>query len=499
MKSRIVSILFTMSMSGLLLLTVFLTLPSTLKANVTATTYLVPQDFPTIQEAVNNATDGDTISISAGVYTENITITVKTLTLVGIDKETTIIDGNAISQALTISDDAKVTINSLTIRNGYGTYGGGISAQGSQVTISNVLLINNTFDFMSNLGSGAAISAVDTDVTISNSQLISNTSSGGSGAIYFQANLQPSALAIYHTQILSNSTSGFGGGIRIFNNATAPSPLISHSTIAYNSALAGGGIAVNGTGTPAPLKIINSTISNNEGSSFGGGLLVFSEAQLTQTTVVNNQPSGIHLGSANLILNSSIVANNSGTDCNPAGTSSISSTGYNIASDNSCQLNLGSDLPNSDPLVGLLQDNGGATWTHALLSNSPALGAAVGCTVDDQRGRPRAMASCDIGAYEAQPYANDDLLLTSAPLISVAVDVLANDLPGLTGTFNLESVAQPVNGVASIVNQQVVYTPTAGFVGTEVMTYTISDDVVTSTARLTVIVDGRLYLPLVIR
>ncbi|MGH2891287.1 MAG: choice-of-anchor Q domain-containing protein, partial [Solirubrobacteraceae bacterium] len=68
----------------------------------------------------------------------------------------------------------------------------------------------------------------------------------------------------------------------------------------------------------------------------------------------------------------------------------------------------GPPLSSADPMLGLLQDNGGPTETMALLPGSPALDAvpATGtvCKTSDQRGvsRPQG-AACDIGAYEHAP------------------------------------------------------------------------------------------------
>jgi len=62
-------------------------------------------------------------------------------------------------------------------------------------------------------------------------------------------------------------------------------------------------------------------------------------------------------------------------------------------------------------MLGPLADNGGATWTHALLLDSPAIDAVsvVSCTLStDQRGAPRPIVQtssdtpCDIGAVEQQ-------------------------------------------------------------------------------------------------
>ena len=69
----------------------------------------------------------------------------------------------------------------------------------------------------------------------------------------------------------------------------------------------------------------------------------------------------------------------------------------------------GSDILNRNPLLGPLQDNGGSTDTHALLSRSPAIdkGTNAGCPRTDQRGKVRPMdgdgkgkAVCDVGSFE---------------------------------------------------------------------------------------------------
>jgi hypothetical protein len=61
--------------------------------------------------------------------------------------------------------------------------------------------------------------------------------------------------------------------------------------------------------------------------------------------------------------------------------------------------------------LGPLADNGGFTWTVALLPGSPAIDAGI-CTgldgspvTEDQRGAARPQGpGCDMGAYEAPPY-----------------------------------------------------------------------------------------------
>jgi parallel beta-helix repeat protein len=72
--------------------------------------------FETISEALDYAQDGSTIYVYSGTYYENFTIDLS-ITLVGEDKQTTIIDGEEAEKVINIlSDD--VTLKELTIRNG---------------------------------------------------------------------------------------------------------------------------------------------------------------------------------------------------------------------------------------------------------------------------------------------------------------------------------------------------------------------------------------------
>jgi hypothetical protein len=94
----------------------------------------------------------------------------------------------------------------------------------------------------------------------------------------------------------------------------------------------------------------------------------------------------------------------------------VNSDGYNLSSDGAGGLLTSlTDLINTDPMLGPLQDNGGPTFTHALLHGSPAIDQGKNFTgsATDQRGLPRTMDSpcianalggdgTDIGAFEVQ-------------------------------------------------------------------------------------------------
>ena len=72
-----------------------------------------------------------------------------------------------------------------------------------------------------------------------------------------------------------------------------------------------------------------------------------------------------------------------------ANNGAATSNGYNLSNDDGGSiLTATGDRINTDPMLGPLQDNGGPTFTHALLPGSPAIDAgknfAAGTT--DQRG-----------------------------------------------------------------------------------------------------------------
>jgi nitrous oxidase accessory protein len=70
-----------------------------------------------IQDLIENASSGDIINIPSGVYYERIRIN-KSVSLIGEDKETTIIDGGGNGPIIIITTK-KVTVSGFTIQNGY--------------------------------------------------------------------------------------------------------------------------------------------------------------------------------------------------------------------------------------------------------------------------------------------------------------------------------------------------------------------------------------------
>ncbi len=172
----------------------------------------------------------------------------------------------------------------------------------------------------------------------------------------------------------------------------------------------GGGISNIGT-----LIVTNTTFTNNMATDKDGGIRASDGSTLILTNVTMNvneasdgDGGGLYNNTlATISLINTIVANSvSGGDCSGI----ITSLGNNLDSDNTCGLASPGELSGMVPLLGLLQDNGGPSFTHALHLGSPAIdtGDNTVCPAADQRGVSRPLdgdgdlsAICDIWAYEA--------------------------------------------------------------------------------------------------
>jgi len=327
------------------------------------------------------------------------------------------------------SYDVLIIQDSTISDNVAAQYGGGVSAYQSTIT-----LIGTTFQGNESSASGGGLSTTYSTVDISGGSLFeSNTAQDMGGGIY---NAQDSVLTIQESTVSDNqalATSGFGGGGII--NDSQGTMTITTSTISGNtSGYYGGGVVNLGTmvisqstfhnNTAAfagggiwggNLAMINSTVSGNHSGNPGGGVYAQINTSIANCTIVHNTTDywtggGLSSYPNNTIKNSIVALNTAGaldlSDC--SGNPPLNTLGENLSSDYDVICKLRGFSIQADPLIGPLADNGGPTWTHALLPGSPALDVATDCT--DTTGSPLAFdqrfasrpggPECDIGAYE---------------------------------------------------------------------------------------------------
>jgi hypothetical protein len=398
------------------------------------------------------------------------------------------VDGGVIDSICTASSTSgctdTLTIANLTIQNGFaeenggGVYvwytplvmrnvivsnntassGGGIYIHGSTATLDHVIVTGNKavplYDSYGGEGGGIYNYGL---LTVSDSTIFANTASeasgyDGAGGGFYNAGWA----GLTNVVITGNSVPGAegnGGGI-MNKSINSPTALLSltDSTLRDNQATHGGGLSndlsevlitgstiYNNTSTTAGggilntnsarLTLINSTISGNNGGNEGGGIVSNqgSTLNMTNDTIADNQAThtgGLIYESGSIYLLNVLLDGNSGGNCG----SMVIGGSYNISSDASCSFCGEFNNNGVTTKLGPLQDNGGPTETHALLSGSPAIdaGSALLAPNVDQRGLPRphdgnndGVSDIDIGAFEfgfisaegIKPYA----LVTATP------------------------------------------------------------------------------------
>jgi hypothetical protein len=191
-----------------------------------------------------------------------------------------------------------------------------------------------------------------------------------------------------------NGGSAFGGGI----GCELSSVSMTNSTISGNSAIAGagGGNSNHGGGISAELctvTVSHSTIVSNSlsnGSTLDGAGLFNSDGTIElRNTILAANDGMVDLVNADMVgLTDSLDFNLIGTTNGPV--NAMPNDQFNV----------------SAAALGLspLQDNGGPTFTHALLAGSIAIdaGGNPGAPATDQRGFPRIVDGVvDVGAFES--------------------------------------------------------------------------------------------------
>ncbi|MEM9774145.1 MAG: choice-of-anchor Q domain-containing protein [Chloroflexota bacterium] len=349
---------------------------------------------------------------------------------------------------ITIAADTVVTINNLAVVNGRPDgNGGGIYNEGD-LTLKNVIVAENVvpqpirqgggiwnsgdLDITDNssiqgngAGRGGGIANISGVLSLNNTEVKDNVASSTGGGIYSRPNFTDGDghLFLFESTIHDNDADS-GGGIYLIG--TDLGSFIQNSTIDNNSAANGGGILT----WSATLTVINTTVSENTATSQGGGFNNRNDGfddptyvSLIYTTVSHNSAGFANSGggiynTADFRMYASIVAEQvQGGNCKgfTGFPQVITSTGFNLDDDNTCDLFLPSDKSGANADLGTLQNNGGPTETVALHINSDAINggapASAFCASSalvagrDQRGYARLRGGvCDIGAYESQVF-----------------------------------------------------------------------------------------------
>ncbi|MCK4900288.1 MAG: right-handed parallel beta-helix repeat-containing protein [Anaerolineales bacterium] len=234
------------------------------------TQFLVPEDYPTIQQAIDAAKDGDDVIVSPGSYKENIDFKGKDITVRSIDPEdgivvkTTIIDGGEKGSVVTFQsgETREARLVGFTITNG----------SGSEIAIFNEETII--------IAGGGILITGGASPTIEGNTIGRNHSQAGGGIAVFSGT---SPIIVGNT--INNNDGDFGGGGIIVGEDS--SPIIQENTIKDNVGKYGGGIDVI---LVSSVQIVGNSFSGNR-ADYGGGVYVTNESTVTITanTFSNNE------------------------------------------------------------------------------------------------------------------------------------------------------------------------------------------------------------------
>lgn len=322
-------------------------------------------DYYTIQEAIDAASDGDTVYVYSGIYNENVIVD-KTINLTGTGKTSTIIDGGGSGDVLRVTSDG-VDISGFKITgSGSSNEEAGIkliNVQNCSISHNNLTLngrygvrldnsdnnsiANNYISF--NDYKGVNILSSDKN-TISNNQIsnhrygISLQSSTESNIIsntMVENSITFSANRVEHWNSHTIDTSNTVSGKPIYywkdrDGGTVPSGagqvILAKCTnvTVENQELTNGSVGIY-LGFSTKINVINNNVSNNQ---FGMWIWYSSQNFIKYNVAFSNEWDGIHLTSSNenIIINNEVISNiRNGMELTESGENEIIS---NIASGN---------------------------------------------------------------------------------------------------------------------------------------------------------------------
>lgn len=334
-----------------------------------------------ISDAIQVATNGDTILVYPGLYEEPATVEVnKRLRIVGFGPDSTLIRMTAPPDeagfVLVVTNE--VPAGGVIEISGF-SVGGGWAGEiytfphpdrcPDLVRVNNCALWGATGSPSGGSSEGYAYRADNCPTELRNS-----TVTASQHGIW----IDDTDHVIVNSAVFGNTSETNGAGIEITETATLT---LENVTVSGNTSTSGEGAGIWNRGT---AYIQNSTIAFNESSTgYAAGLK--SEGMTT--------------------ISNSIIAENIGNNCGGLPVSQ----GFNLDSDGSCELNGVGDISGIPSGLSPLADNGGPSPTHGLELWSPALDAIVSNPFPstDQRLVPRPQdgdgdgsAAADMGAFE---------------------------------------------------------------------------------------------------
>ena len=382
-----------------------------------AATINVPAGQPTIQAAINAASNGDTVLVAPGTYRENINFMGKAVTVTSSGgPAVTTIDGSAAGSVVTFdtNEGTNSVLSGFTIANGLGgiiissaspTVKGNVitnnhAGSGIDAYVSSAVIQANVITYNGDAGraGGGVFIAGSGSVQLIGNQISSNVGSYGAGVA-----VNPGVTPTIENNTISGNIgsagsvgSSYGGGIFIYGYA-----LVVQNLITGNSAYQGGGVYTEGYSTDYTTPIlVNNTVANNNSTDGSGVYISENPSGYPQTQIINNLVIASP-GQIALYCDGSDGGQNDGLAPIIQFSDAFSSGGSGFAGNCAGMAGTNGNI-SADPLF-----LNGASNFH-LQYGSPAIdvgdNGAPNLPTTDLDGNPRIVNSTvDLGAYEFFP------------------------------------------------------------------------------------------------
>jgi parallel beta-helix repeat protein len=249
----------------------------------------VPLAYPTIQAAIDAASNGDTVLVDPGTYFENIDFKGKLITVHSAQgPSVTTIDGSNLAPVVNFSsaETSAAVLQGFTIQHGNGTSTYQYMGGGVHISFASPTIIANVISSNAACAGGGGVSVYFSSPLIQDNVITGNSVTSCSGTSGGGIQIQGAASAQVIHNVITNNASDWGGGVSLF---AAGTPTLRNNTVSNNTArMEGGGVyAVN----QSDANIVQNVINGNSSPS-GGGLYVSPPSGTRGALLVNNTISG---------------------------------------------------------------------------------------------------------------------------------------------------------------------------------------------------------------
>jgi hypothetical protein len=216
---------------------------------------VIPDEYATIQAALDDATTGDTLAIRPGTYIETLDPAGIDVRIIGLGAaEDVLIDANQAGSVLSLLNNETVELAHLTLMGGNSEQGGGIfMGTGARLHTSFVVVRNNR---ATSCGGGLFSKGFSVDL---NDTLISHNQAEecGGGISLGNSPFTATRLGVFHNQAVEE-----GGGIHIAGGSVQS---IQNAWMSENSAATGSAVYRDTSGY-SPLEMSQVAVYANHGA-----------------------------------------------------------------------------------------------------------------------------------------------------------------------------------------------------------------------------------------